>query len=166
MGDIGYLVQVRLPFNDRKTAQAAAYLLQLAGGELNYMKLIKLMYVADREMLLAHGMTITGDKMVSMKNGPVLSRVLDFINEGARPNNPSAWFEYVGPPKSYSVALLKRDETDELSRFELGLLKKTFDKYGSMEKWAFVELLHDILPEWVDPGAWSVQFPGHIYWGY
>ena len=144
---------VRFPFNDRKTAQAAAYLLHLAGGELNYMQLIKLMYLADRQMLLEHGLPITGDRMVSMKHGPVLSRILDFINEGDGPNNPSAWFEYIGPAKNYSVALLKDPGTDELSKFELGLLKNIYETYGRMDKWKLVRMLHEILPEWKDPGS-------------
>ena len=144
---------MRFQFNDLKTAQAAAHLLKLAGGRLNYMMLIKLLYLADRQMLLSQGLPITGDRMVSMKNGPVLSQVLDFINEGSDAPKQSAWFDYVSPPSQYEVSLLKGDpETDELSRFELKLLQEIYAKYGTMEKWDLVRLLHDILPEWKDPG--------------
>jgi uncharacterized phage-associated protein len=146
---------MRFPFRDLKTVQAAAYLLKRAGGELNYMTLIKLLYLADREMLLARGLPITGDRAVSMKYGPVLSRVLEFINEGGEPNNPSAWFEYISPPKDYAVSLKKEAATDELSKYELGILDKTFDKFGHVDKWDLVHLLHEILPEWQDPGESS-----------
>jgi uncharacterized phage-associated protein len=149
-------VSVRFQFNDLKTAQAAAYLLKLAGGRLNYMVLIKLLYLVDRQTLLSHGLPITGDRMFSMKNGPVLSQVLNFINEGTCLPKQSAWFDYVSPPSQYEVSLLKSDpETDELSRFELKLLQEVYAKYGTMEKWALVRLLHDILPEWKDPGSSS-----------
>ncbi len=35
-------------FNERKAAQAAAYLLHKAGGKLPLLKLMKLMYLAER----------------------------------------------------------------------------------------------------------------------
>ena len=40
------------------------------------------MYLADRRMLVEHGITITGDTMKSMKHGPVLSNVFDLISLG------------------------------------------------------------------------------------
>src|SRR5438552_2018304 len=100
---------MRFHFNDRKTAQAAAYLLQLHGGSMEYMKLIKLLYLADRGVLLAIGQPITGDRLVSMKHGPVLSRVLDFITHGPE-RTQSEWFSYVAEPEGYSVALKREPE--------------------------------------------------------
>jgi uncharacterized phage-associated protein len=148
---------LRFHFQDRKTAQAAAFLLKSGGGTLNYMKLIKLMYLADRTMLLAKGLPITGDRMVAMKHGPVLSQVLDFINHGPD-GNKSAWFEYVEAPESYDVRLkdgvkVADEDLDELSRYELRVLGDVFEKYGPVDKWDLVGLLHRILPEWADPGA-------------
>jgi uncharacterized phage-associated protein len=145
---------MRFPFRDRKTAQAAAYLLRLHGGSLPYMVLIKLLYLADREMLLAHGVPITGDRMLSMKHGPVLSRVLDLLTDGPG-QAPSAWFEYIGAPSGYVVELKQAGQTpptDELSRYELSLLEKIHASYGNMNKWDLLTLLHNTLPEWRDPG--------------
>ena len=64
-------------FNEVKATQAAARLLRNRGGRMSYMKLIKLLYLADREALSRWGRPITTDKYVSMDKGPVLSRVLD-----------------------------------------------------------------------------------------
>ena len=77
-------------FNERKAAQAAAYLLCKAGGSLNVLKLVKLMYLAERESLRRYGETITGDALVSMRNGPVLSATLDHIN-GLVPSCQDGW---------------------------------------------------------------------------
>lgn len=144
---------MRFWFNDRKTAQAAAFLVRLRGGSLNYMKLIKLLYLADRQRLIDHGVPLTGDSLVSMKHGPVLSRVLDLISEGPSAQ-PSAWFEYLSAPSGYSVAVRPDAplDTDELSRAELRLLTAIDAQYGEIDKWALVDLLHKILPEWQDPG--------------
>lgn len=145
---------MRFKFHDKKTAQAAAYLLGRHGGRLPYMVLIKLLYLADRAMLLKHGQTITGDRMFSMRHGPVLSQVLDFITEGPD-DNPSSWFEYIEPPVKYEVTLKAKAGTDELSRFELHLLDEVDGRYGGMDRWDLVQLLHRTLPEWKDPGVSS-----------
>ncbi|HWO20622.1 MAG TPA: Panacea domain-containing protein [Kofleriaceae bacterium] len=148
---------VRFQFNDAKTAQAAAHLLGLSGGTMSYMVLIKLMYLADRQMLLDHGRPITGDRPFSMKHGPVLSNVLDFITHGPTREPDSAWFTLIGEPRGYDVSLkVATPPTDELSRYELQLLQQTYEKYGGIGKanrWDLVDLLHKILPEWKDPGG-------------
>ncbi len=57
---------VMMRFNERKATQAAAYLLQMRGGTMSYMKLIKLLYLADRAALVRFGRPITTDRYVSM----------------------------------------------------------------------------------------------------
>ena len=141
---------MRFRFNEKKTAQAAAHLLKLSGGRLNYMVLIKLLFLADRMALLKNERPITGAVMVSMKYGPVLSEVLDLINEGERGGGP--WVELVSPPNAYDVSLVVDEpETDELSKFELRVLDLVYEKFGKMEKWALVDWLHDNIREWTDP---------------
>jgi len=141
---------MRFWFNEKKTAQAAAHLLKLNGGKLNYMMLIKLLFLADRAALLKNEQPITGSRMVSMKHGPVLSEVLDLINEGSRSDGP--WVEYVSPPQGYDVALnVAEPETDELSKYELRVLEKIHTRFGKMDKWDLVQWLHDNIPEWIDP---------------
>ena len=44
-----------LPFNERKATQAAAHFLKLAGGKMDYRKLMLLLYLADRKALLTWG---------------------------------------------------------------------------------------------------------------
>ena len=46
---------------------------------MNYMRLLKLLYLAVREFLLKTGHTITGDHAGAMKRGPVSSQVYDLI---------------------------------------------------------------------------------------
>jgi len=50
---------------------------------MNYLKLMKLLYLADRESMRRNGRPISGDRYVSMDHGPVLSQTLNLIN-GAR----------------------------------------------------------------------------------
>jgi len=150
---------MKFVFNDRKTAQAAAYLLKRHDGSLPYIVLIKLLYLADRQSLLDRGYPITGDRMVSMPKGPVLSEVLNLISYGSfqEVKTSSAWFEYVSDPVQYEVALATQDpDQDELSRNEIGLLDQIYEQYGKMDRWALVEFTHH-LPEWTDPQGSSLQ---------
>lgn len=143
-------------FDERKTTQAAAHLLKLNGGTMNYMVLIKLLFLADRTALLHHGQPITGASMVSMKHGPVLSEVLDLVNEGAE-DAGSAWVSHVSAPADYSVKLtVEEPSADELSRYELRVLDEIFAKFGRMNKWKLVDWLHENIPEWRDPGGSAI----------
>jgi uncharacterized phage-associated protein len=147
---------IQFTFNERKAAQAAAHLLRRHGGRMPYISLLKLLYLADREKLLRKGSVITGDRFVAMPKGPVLSIIYDLISGGSEdPSSP--WFQYVSPPEAYSVALAAGapDATDELSKFELGILDEIDRRWGGLDKWALVKLTHD-LPEWVDPQGSSM----------
>jgi len=147
---------VRFPFNERKAAQAAAYLLVKHGGQLNYMKLIKLLYLADRQALLDCGKPITGDRMVSMPKGPVLSGILDLITWGQRREETCVGLEYVSPPEGYDVRLVKPGpDFDELSERERSILDEIDARYGNVDKWSLVDLTHR-LPEWRDPRGSSL----------
>jgi uncharacterized phage-associated protein len=112
-------VSTQLRFNEKKATQVAAQLLRLRGGRMSYMKLIKLMYLADREALLRWGRPISTDRYVSMDKGPVLSRVLDLATDGDDPSRPAIWSEQIGEPVSYAVELKADPGNDELSEAEI-----------------------------------------------
>ena len=62
-------------FNERKAAQMAAFFLgQLLDRKMPHLKLMKLLYLSDREAVRAFGWPISGDRLVSMPHGPVLSQ--------------------------------------------------------------------------------------------
>jgi uncharacterized phage-associated protein len=146
---------MRFRLNERKAAQAAAYLLHRHSGRLPYMVLIKLLYLADRRSLVETGLPITGDRMVSMPYGPVLSGVLDLVAHG--PSIPSLWLEYVSEPDGYDVTAARAAvETDALSAYELEVLDEIDASYGRLSKWALVDFCHT-LPEWQDPQGSSLS---------
>ena len=60
-------VQMPFQFNRAKAIQATAFLLKTRPSHKDsYMRLLKILYVADRESLQETGTTITGDKFISM----------------------------------------------------------------------------------------------------
>jgi uncharacterized phage-associated protein len=143
-----------MQFDEIKATQAAALVLQLRGGQMHYIKLIKLLYLADREALLRWGITITTDRHVSMDNGPVTSRILSLITED-RPK--PIWSQYVSPPLGeYEVKLLKEAPRDRLSRAETNLIYEIFTQYGHRNRWDLVDNVMHKLPEWKNPQGSSI----------
>ncbi|MGE3856753.1 MAG: Panacea domain-containing protein [Dehalococcoidia bacterium] len=146
---------MKFVFNERKTAQAAALLLREAGGSMPYIKLMKLLYLADRQSLIETGYPITGDRLLSMDRGPVLSRVLDFITWG-RFDAGAPWPQYVTPRDGYDVRAAGQAETDELSEYEMDVLREVTAKFGHFDRWRLVDLTHE-LPEWVNPSGSAIE---------
>ena len=117
---------------------------------MSYMKLIKLLYLADRAALLQSGRPITTDSYVSMDRGPVLSRVLDLATDGGLPGQTSVWAHHITEPAHHSVRLQTDPGEDELSAAELQLLDEVFRQHGGKSRWELVDLTHK-LPEWKNP---------------
>ena len=115
---------------------------------MSYMKLIKLLYLGDRTALLRWGRPISFARAVSMKHGPVLSEVLDLVNEGHPPGESSWWSRAISAPSNYEVRLNAECAADDLSDAEEAVLREVFDEYGAMDRWKLVERLHQELPEW------------------
>ncbi|MFN0105434.1 MAG: Panacea domain-containing protein [Bryobacteraceae bacterium] len=146
---------IRMRFNEAKATQAAARLLRNRGGKMSYMKLIRLLYLADREALGQWGRTITADTYVSMDKGRVLSHVLDRINEGPSPEDPSFWAQHITPSGNYEVTLTIDPNGDLLSEAEDELLDKIFKDHGHLSRWKMVDLVHT-LPEWQNPDGGAI----------
>lgn len=139
-----------------RATQSAAYLLKLRGGRMSYLKLLKLMYLADRRALLEHGRPITFDRYVSMDQGPVLSQTYNLIVAEEAPDEHSYWREFVTEPlPGYEVSLRKDAPTGELSQAQLSLLDEVFAEFGKMGRWELVRVTHT-LPEWEHPHGSSV----------
>ncbi len=144
-----------LRFNERRATEAAAKFLMLRGGRMSYLKLIKLLYLLDREALLRWGRPVTTDRYVAMDNGPVVSRVYDLIRDEPAPGTDPVWRHYISAPSGYEVALIAEPEIDELSRAEESLIEEIFSKFGSLSRWDLVNLSHE-LPEWQDPNGSAI----------
>lgn len=143
-------------FDVRRTAQAAAFLLHRAGGTLYLIKLIKLLYLAERESLKRFGEPITGDSLVSMPHGPVLSQTLDLIN-GAVESPP--WDDLISDRAGRLIALRDPNavtdptrELLELSESDVEVLDAVWAQFGAMDRWDLVRYTHSqAIPEWEDP---------------
>ena len=143
-------------FNEQKVAQMAAYFLnQMTTKRLYLIKLMKLLYLADREAMKKYGFPISGDHMVSMNHGPVLSRTYELMNGATKPN-PKGWEGWVSDRENHRLALRKdidasRSNLDKLSDAEIEVLDSVWNEFGHMLKWDLVDYTHDNCPEWSNP---------------
>src|SRR5262245_59190004 len=112
--------QIRFAFDERKAAAAAGYLLSLEGKRMNYMRLLKLLYLAERQSLATLGRPIIGDTPFSFDQGPVLSRVYDLIKAN-KPGGP--WGECIERDSRYEVRLKAVPDLGALSDAEISLLR-------------------------------------------
>ena len=143
---------MRFFFDERKAVQAAALLLDCEGGRMRYIKLIKLLYLADRTALIETGLPITGDRFVSMRYGPVLSHILDLIR--GRAADSRFWDPCIRTEGNY-VVLLQSPGRGRLSDYDTQALRQVFESHGRDVGWIQVVNATHSLPEWTDPGSSS-----------
>ena len=131
-------------FNFEKALQAAGVLLSLDGDQMERIRLLKLLYIADRELLAQTGRTITGDRAVAMNHGPVLSQVYNLIKgEASRAGEWNQHIHTVG----HRLELRKDPGRGELSRGEVQKLTELTDRYRDVDDWSLSEMTHEF-PEW------------------
>ena len=120
------------------------------------MALIKLLYLIDREALLRFGRPVTGDAVVAMKQGPVLSAIFDRVSQKKQHLAKSAWHNFIPRPAPYvyTVRFSGVPETSALSEAEVALIDKIYAKYRDLSEDDLVGLTHK-LPGWSDPGKGS-----------
>lgn len=145
-------------FNEVKATQAAARFLTLRGGSMSYIKLIKLLYLADREALIRWGCPITTDRFVSMDIGPVVSRIYGLIRDEQPPGLFRIWREFISPAQNYEVRLIRDPGNSELALPELDMIDAVYAEHGCHNRWAVVDFTRS-LPEWVHPdgGALPIE---------
>ena len=90
-----------------------------------HLKLMKLLYLADREAVRNFGLPISGDKMVSMPHGPVLSMTLNLM-DGDVESCPGGWEAWISDKENHELSLrqpLNPEDLDELAPAELEVLR-------------------------------------------
>jgi len=141
-------------YREDKATQAAALFLRLRGGKMSHLKLMKLLYLAEREALLRWGRPITYDYCVSMDHGPVLSQTLNIVHGETQIDG--LWKKSISPPEDQKVEIIKDPGVDKLSDAEEQLIREIFDKHGAKSRWELRDFTHT-LEEWEDPKGSSTR---------
>jgi hypothetical protein len=143
--------------NIEKLVQACNYLLKKNDFRLNYTKLIKLLYLADKETLDATNDSMTGDTYASLPSGPVLSQLFDLIRGKYKDKDAQTLWNSRFMVDGYDlVAVTDRIPYGELSRGEMNILDKVYNKFKGADFNDMIRYVHKNCPEWKDPNGSSV----------
>ncbi|MGL4944321.1 MAG: Panacea domain-containing protein [Thermoguttaceae bacterium] len=128
-------------FDFQESLEAAGLFLQLAGGRMRFIRLIKLLYIADRVCLEMEARTITGDKVCAMPHGPVLNTVYSLIK--GREYRSQIWQHFI-KTEGHEVYINNDPGVGYLCRFEKELIANVYNENKNKD---VVRLSHTF-PEW------------------
>jgi len=147
-------------FNVRKAAQACVFFALKEQGQINVLKLAKLIYLADRRFMEKYDCTMLNDRLVSMPHGPVNSMTLNYIN-GMMVDNE--WDTFIAARERHMLGVsgphVTLGDLDELSAAELECLEETWSAFGHLDPFALRDYTHQHCPEWEDPHGSSNPIP-------
>jgi uncharacterized phage-associated protein len=125
------LYQPIVGFRSRKAAQMAAHFACLSGGTIEKLKLIKIIYLAERECISRHARPMLFDEFYSLPQGPICSATLNGI-DGRLDGN--VWDSYIARNGNIVVAVraIGRQDLDEVSDAEFDVLSKAWQMFGPM----------------------------------
>lgn len=145
-------------FNLEKSLQAVVAMLHTETSQrMNYMRLLKVLYICDKESLAEIGRPITGDKVVAMERGPVLNHLYDLIM--GKYFCCDVWDQFIARD-GFNIFIKKMPSLDLLNKFELEKINEIAERYRLFDEWDMVKLTHTF-QEWQknDPGNSSKPIP-------
>ncbi len=148
---------MRFIFNELKAAQAAAYLLKKTDRKMDYLLLVKLLYLADKKNLSQYGFPVTGDNPVSMDHGPALSRIVNFLSQKKQNLPDSQWHAFIPrpAPKVYTCVLADDPGQGLLSPVETETLDDVYSEWGNWNRFKLCKHMHTF-SEFQEPAGSSI----------
>ena len=138
-----------LTFSHRKATQTLNFFAGKAGGQINKLKALKLVFFADRYHLRQYGRPITNDEYHAMEYGPVPSGCKDLAEMSSflDPNERSYAERFLKPSSQYDYASVAGVETPVFSESDLEALEFAWRHFGKFDKFRLAEITH-AFPEW------------------
>jgi uncharacterized phage-associated protein len=154
-------------FDSTRMTQASAILLGLSNGVMSRMRLLKLLYIADRELLRETGRTLTGDRAVAMNYGPVLSETYNLIK--GENHSPDDWNRFIHT-HGREVVLKGDPGRGRLTPRELDKLAELTERFRnvstnglSVHTHGFPEYVRNFVPDTSTPIPWDDVLAGPEY---
>src|SRR5580704_14197102 len=112
---------LRFRTSTEKKIEAVAVLLRAEGNRVDRLRLLKLLYIADREALKERGCPIVGGRVVAMRHGPLHGEVYNLIK--GEHESDQLWSEHFSS-EGNTLSLLKDPGRLELSPYEIEKLDR------------------------------------------
>src|SRR3989344_147428 len=137
-----------LEFDYKKAIQAINYLSQKEGGRIDKLKLIKLIYFADRYHIRKYGRPIINDVYFAMPLGAVGSSVKDiagFLNLPEEELNYAK--KFIDGEEKYTIKSISGTDLDIFSKSDVEALDFAYSNFGGYKASKLVDICH-AYPEW------------------
>jgi hypothetical protein len=136
-------------FNAQKATQAVGVLLRAIDPSEkrdNYTRILKLLYLAERQCLTERGRSIVGDRFCALPKGPILSAVYDLIQN--RGFGAQHWNSHIEKHGQLDIRLVSDPGNDLLSPYEISLLEAVAEEHAKDDVGDLIEHCHT-LPEYL-----------------
>jgi uncharacterized phage-associated protein len=150
---MGSLKMSHNPFNfdHEKATQILNFFASKAGGKINKMKALKLIFLADRYHLRKYGRLVSDDCYVAMKYGPVPSTIMDIAEADEYLDNTIR--DYVisnirASDDGLRIESLKPADTGYFSASDIEAFIFAWDNFGQLDQWGLSDFTHNY-PEWL-----------------
>ncbi len=138
---------VHFPFELAKAVQSFGVLFSSENDpKVAFYRLLKLLYISDREFLKETGRPIVGGKDIAMKKGPLNSQIYDLI-KGEHPDSNLFLRHFTRDGKRLLV-MLTDPGRDDLSRREVRKLVEVSDRFRDLDDDEIGDLTHKF-PEYL-----------------
>lgn len=134
----------------KKATQALNFLARKKDGQINKMKAIKLIYLADRLHLRKYGRPIVGDTYWAMKLGPVGSKTKNVAELSSVPEYILSYAKkYIRPidEKKHHIKSIKETDTDIFSKTDVECLEAVYSKFADKDQFELKDITHQY-SEW------------------
>ena len=128
-------------FDLDKALEAMAYIVRCL-NRVEKVKLMKLLYIADRESFLKNGYPITGDILCAMPWGPVPSESLNAVDGELWPAERNDRVLAVLRVEDNVVTLKSTPSTSLLEHTEISVLDDVLKEHGATPPWRLVDQTH------------------------
>ncbi len=136
-------------FKSRKAAQVASYFAAFEDQGVDKLKLMKLIYLAEREFLSQYSHPMLYDEFYSLRHGPICTNTLNGIDGYI---DKTVWTKFIGQnySKVHSLVGTFREQYDELSDAEIDVLAGVWNSFGWMSTSQIRNYTHEHCPEYTE----------------
>ena len=136
-------------FDHLKSVQMISYFVRKAGGCAEKLKLVKLLYLAERLSFERRGKPMNFDSYFSLPHGPVASSALNGMDHLFE---ASEWDALALAANRKDVSIVGEVSDDHLSRADRSILDATWDEFGGMTASQIRNWTHEHCPEYEEVG--------------
>lgn len=143
-------------YESRKAAQMVAFFALKSkmpnDGVIEKLKLIKLIYLSERESLKQHHTPMLFDEFYSLPHGPICSATLNGIDGKLDTNSESLWSEFIARNGNAVVAMKKfaRKSLDAINEVEEKILDDIWRRFGNKTSSQLRNYSHKNCPEYFE----------------